>query len=174
MSADEDMERNCSVQVLSCKSGAVATCGKTDTGGMTLCCDARDATMQTDSHHAAQELFHWLAGLAPGHPAAALCDVYTFTAAIALCAPSHQVRPLHFGRTCRARLWHLAERSLVCKVACIWSEVTVNLTLMWPESGFILLSMLSALYLLPGCLSCPASLFMPAECCQARCFNGAG
>ncbi|KAK9842201.1 hypothetical protein WJX81_000257 [Elliptochloris bilobata] len=52
----------------------------------------------------AQELFDWLAGLAPGHPAAALCDVYTFTAAIALCAPSHQLdRALALARQMRAR-----------------------------------------------------------------------
>jgi pentatricopeptide repeat protein len=52
----------------------------------------------------AQELFDWLAGLGRGHPAAALCDVYTFTAAIALCAPAHQLdRALGLARQMRGR-----------------------------------------------------------------------
>ena len=86
---------------------------------MTLCCDARNAITQTDSHHAAQELFDWLAGLAPGHPAAALCDVYTFTAAIALCAPSHQVHSCTLGTACRQG--SAIQRAQLClRGACTW------------------------------------------------------
>ena len=39
---DEDMERNCSVHVLSCGRGVVAACDKADTVGVTLCCEAHD------------------------------------------------------------------------------------------------------------------------------------
>ena len=116
----------------------------------------------------AQELFDWLSGLAPGHPAAALCDVYTFTAAIALCAPSHQVGHTTDGMEDTQCMTIV--RSSACAGACTEPEQPRSV---WTLLGVLLSSwacclqsepsacLLPALRGLPGGLNCPASLLLP-------------